>query len=138
RFRTCGRLLDRAALRLRLIPAEGTESVGANDLRTDTVEFSRKRRVCAALLEIDKHYSLGGVLRTDAHANAENRVLEHEALGMALFRRHGPSKAGRRDCSARAVPCRDSWRCCRACERRSRRSRTDKADAQGGGNVRDA
>jgi len=72
-------------LLLRLVPAKGTKSVGANDLGADTIEVSRKRGVRAALLKINKDYGLGGVFRTDAHANTENRILEHEALGMTLL-----------------------------------------------------
>jgi hypothetical protein len=63
-------LLYGAAALHRLVPAEGAESVGVNDLGADTVEFSGKRRVCTALLKIDDH-SLGGVLRTRAHADAD-------------------------------------------------------------------
>ena len=81
----------------RLVPAERAESVGANDLGADTVEFNGKRRVCTALLKIDDDHDLGGVLGTDAHADAEDGVVEHEAIGMPLFGLHGPRKAGRRD-----------------------------------------
>jgi len=43
-----------ATLLLRFVPAEGTESVGANDLGADTIEVSGKRGVRAALLKINK------------------------------------------------------------------------------------
>ena len=86
-----------AALR-RLVPAERAESVGANDLGADTIEFGGKRRVCTALLKIDDDHGLRGVLRTRAHSDAEDGVVEHEAIGMPLFGLHGPRKARRRDC----------------------------------------
>ncbi len=92
------RLLDRAAALRRFVPAERAESVGANDLGADTVEFSRKRRVCTALLKIDDDHGLGGVLRTRAHADADDGEVEHEAIGMPLFGRQGSRKASRRDC----------------------------------------
>jgi len=53
-------------LLLRLVPAEGPESVSANDLGADTIEVSGKRGVRAALLKINKDYGLGGFFIIDA------------------------------------------------------------------------
>ena len=122
-------LLYGAAALHRFVPAERSESVGANDLGADAVEFRRKRRVCSALLKIDDDHGLGGVLRTRAHADAEDGVVEHESIGMPPFGRHGSRKAGL---------CRDTCRCRRACERWSSGGGTDKAYAQGRGDVGDA
>ena len=78
-------LLCATRTRVRFVPAESTERIGAHHESADAVEFSWNRSMWPSLLQVDDDHSLGRISRICSDTDANHRVILHQPVGMVFF-----------------------------------------------------